>query len=266
MQREAAIRATIIVPPDVDTGSSLAFLAGLDASLDSSVGEIVLDCSELLGASSSQVRVLWHARARCLAAGAGMRLVSVGPGLERVLRVLDLYGLFTVETDPPAHAKGAGAETTGCAGRTAFEIRCEPSIEGIDKAAAEFRSFLVRLGLTEMCTFDLGTAFYEIATNVRLHGKLASGETLSFSAVGENGKMRLTFADSGIPFDAASNVPKINMSEMVKRRQNHGMGLALVARLTDSMSYDRVDGRNVLLLEKALKQERKGWNAGPNKD
>jgi serine/threonine-protein kinase RsbW len=266
MSREAAIRATIIVPPDVDTGASLAFLAGLDASLDSSVGEIVLDCSELRGANSSQVRVLWHARARCLAAGAAMRLVSVCPGLERVLKVLDLYALFTVETGLPAAGKETGARTRESVDREVFEVECEPSIPEIDKVTADFRSFLVQLGLNEMCTFDLGTVFYEIATNVRLHGSLGSGETLSFSAVRENGKMTLTFTDPGAAFDSANNAPKVNLREMVARRQNHGLGLALVARLMDSISYERVDGRNVVMLEKALKPERKCCNAGPEKD
>jgi anti-sigma regulatory factor (Ser/Thr protein kinase)/anti-anti-sigma regulatory factor len=266
MSRETAVRSTLVVPADVDAGSCLAFLGGLDVLLCQPGIEVVLDCSRMQSASSSQVRILWHARGRCVAAGANMRLAYVGPALDRVLKLLDLRDLFLVETSAAPLASEARAVPHRDRSRVVFETTCQITIEGIAKAMAAFRSFLVDLDLPDVCVFDLATVFYEIATNIRQHAGLGSDENMSFSAMLENDKVRLRFEDSGRPFDPSCEVPMFDVREAIRRGRNRGIGLVMVGRLMDSVSYRRSEGRNILLLEKAVRQKGEASDAGKKED
>jgi anti-sigma regulatory factor (Ser/Thr protein kinase)/anti-anti-sigma regulatory factor len=263
MPHDTTVRATITVPPDLNWNTSRGFLADLDGALKAATGEIALDCSGLRNVTSSQIGILWQAKTRCDAAGVAMRLMSVGRGLEKVLRLLDLYDVLVARAAEPgvavasepevpaAQAQGPAADSgTG----NAFGIELEASADGISKAMDAFRSFLTRLDLPEMCIFDLGTAFYEVATNARQHGGLSGRGHLSFTAVYEDGKVKLRFVDSGRPFDPARQAPHFDVEEAISRRQNRGIGLFLVRKLMDSISYERVGEQNIVSLEKRVRQ------------
>jgi len=263
MPHDTTVRTTIIVPPDLNLNASRGFLADLDVALKTATGEIALDCSGLRNVTSSQIGTLWEAKTRCDAAGVAMRLMSVGRGLEKVLRLLDLYdvlvaragepgGAVASEPDAPAaQTPGPGADG---AAENVFELELEASADCISKAMDAFRGFLTRLGLPEMCIFDLGTAFYEVATNARQHGGLGGRGHLSFAAVYEDGRVKLRFVDSGRPFDPARQAPHFDVEEAIGRRQNRGIGLFLVRKLMDSISYERVGNQNIVSLEKRVIQ------------
>jgi serine/threonine-protein kinase RsbW len=263
MPHDTAVRATIVVPADLDEKTSRGFYADLDSALRAGVGVLVLDCSGLRTVSSGQIGILWDARTRCNTASAEMRLAGVGPGLERVLRLLDLYEILVGDeagagaavpprgTEPAAMPEGGSDRATG----DIFEVDLEASVEGIGKAMDEFRGFLARLGLPEMCVFDLGTAFYEVATNARQHGGLRGRGHLAFRAVYQDGAVKLRFVDSGRPFDPGRQAPHFDVEEAISRRQNRGIGLFLVRRLMDSISYERSGGKNIVSLEKRVKRQ-----------
>jgi anti-sigma regulatory factor (Ser/Thr protein kinase) len=223
MSRETVARPTIVVPADVERDGGEAFLAGLAAMLSPTAGEIALDCSRLRSVNSSQINVLWNIRGRCEAAGVPVRLTYVGRGVK-----------------PPL----------------AFESRLEASVEGVSRVMGAFRDFLLGLGLPEMMVFDLGTVFYEVATNIREHGGLGDRSTSSFTAVLENGKMTLRFVDSGRPFDPGHDAHLFNAREAIKRRQHRCIGLVMVRRLMDTISYERLGNKNVVIMERWVRQPR----------
>lgn len=262
MPSESTKQVTVVVPADLGRDSSRAFLVDLDDALDTTTGEIVLDCSHLWNVTSSQIGILWQAKTRCDAAGMTLRLAAVGSGLEKVLKLLDLYDVLVGPPDAPSAVMaseperataGRPAAPEGAAANT-LELEFEVSTEGIGEAMDQFRSFLASLGLPEMCVFDLGTAFYEVATNARQHGGLRGRGRLSFTAVYQTGKVRLTFVDSGCPFDPSRQAPHFDVQQAIRQHQNRGIGLFLVKKLMDSISYERVGDKNVVCLEKSVKK------------
>ena len=259
MLHETVIRPTLVVPADVERDDGRGFLTKLDGLLELSPSETVLDCSRLRDVNSSQIAVLWDARAKCEAAGVPVRLTYVGSGLERVLKVLDLYDLFDVDVQVPQRVierpeVPAPARVGGDV--TVYETTFDASVAGVNRGLEGFRGFLAGLNLPEMCAFELGTVFYEVATNVREHAGLGGTGQMTFTAALEGGKIKLKFMDLGRPFDPEREAPSFSAREAIKRRQNRGIGLYLVRRLMDSLAYERLGDRNVVSLEKLVRHER----------
>ena len=116
--------------------------------------------------------------------------------------------------------------------------------------------FWLRVGLphTAAAAFDL--ALEEVFMNVVMHGSPAQRAPqvhVSLSLVEE--QLTLTVADDGPPFDPlALAAPDITAN--VEERRVGGLGVFLIRQLMDSVSYQRLDARNQLLMTKRL---RSGW-------
>ena len=64
-------------------------------------------------------------------------------------------------------------------------------------------------------------------------------------------RLDFTLTDSGIPFDpTAANMPDITLD--ATDRPVGGLGIYLVRSIMDSVTYERVDGKNVLSMIKRL--------------
>jgi anti-sigma regulatory factor (Ser/Thr protein kinase)/anti-anti-sigma regulatory factor len=244
---------TIPVPADLDEGALEGFFAELEVTLEESLGEITLDCSLLDHATSRHINVLWEAQTKCEQAGVPVRLLAVRFGLERVLRVLDLFDLFTIEK---VTARPADETTGGPPGKAApavLEIEIHSEREEISEAVARLHDFVVRLGLPGSYAFDLETVFYEVATNIRRHSGLGKDDLMSFRMTLSAERITMRFADPGQPFDPTGRKAAFDPRQAIRLKQTNGIGLTMVKKLMDSISYERVGNRlNVLTLEKKL--------------
>lgn len=244
---------SLLVPLDVDEETMEGFYAELDGRLRESPGEILLDCSLLEHASSTHINTLWQARDRCEEAEIKVRLTEVTYGLARVLEVLDLYDLFTAERDGVEARKGVGRPDLNASASPAFSIDVNPTVDGISGAMQDLHDYLVRLNLGEIFAFDLETVFYEVTTNIRLHGDLREGEYIKLTAVPRNGFFHLRFEDTGPHFDPTSRTTDFDPKRAMRKRQRRGFGLAMIKKLVDRLSYERQDDRvNILSLEKRI--------------
>ena len=244
---------TLMGPADIDGDTLEGFYAELEDRLRDSPGELVLDCSLLEHTASSHINTLWQARNRCDEAGVMVKLTSVTYGLERVLKVLDLYDFFAAERDGVEARAGLPGLKVDMAAPPVFEIELEATPEGIGQAMEDFHAFLMELNLGEIPAFDMETVFYEVTTNIRLHGQLGAGESISFRASPQAGVFRLRFEDSGPRFDPTSDRTEFDPRKAMKSRQRQGFGLAIIRRLVDRISYDRHDQRlNVLNIDKRI--------------
>jgi anti-sigma regulatory factor (Ser/Thr protein kinase)/anti-anti-sigma regulatory factor len=244
---------TLIVPVDIDEETTEGFYAELNGQLHESPGEVLLDCSLLEHATSTHINTLWQARNRCEEAGVAVKLTSVTYGLERVLMVLDLYDLFTAERDGVEARTGARGSDLDAARPPVLMLEIAPSIDGIAEAMQNLHDHLIGLGLGEILAFDLETVFYEVTTNIRLHGELREGESIRFSAVPRDGSFHLRFEDPGPHFDPTSRSSELDPKRAMSSRQKSGFGLAMIKKLMDSLSYQRKDDRlNILYLEKKI--------------
>ena len=100
---------------------------------------------------------------------------------------------------------------------------------------------------------QLDIAIDEIFANIA-HYAYAPGTgdaTVQLEFFGQPLSARLTFIDSGVPFDPLERTePDVTLS--AEERQIGGLGIFLVKKTMDAMRYERRDGQNVLVLEKRI--------------
>lgn len=228
----------IVVPRKTDPPNAVSSCyAELDDRLRGRPDAIFLDCSRLDPITSYHINILWDIHLRCRQAGIPLRLLSVRPGLERILKMLDLYHHFEISAEKPILLKS----------------KIRPEAEDIERALDRFRDFLKQLDLDEICAFDLETAFHEVTHNIFLHGGLNRGDLIEFTATSNQGQISLRFVDPGSPFDPTSPASSFDPRVAIRTRQKRGFGLAMIKRLVDVLSYERVDNRlNVVTLKKNL--------------
>lgn len=126
-----------------------------------------------------------------------------------------------------------------------------------DRLRAWIASRGARCGLSEGGLFDLAVCVHEAFCNAAIHGAGSSGRPVTFSARmwREAGNVVLEMEDDGIPFDPRE-VPAPVRPNSLEEAKIGGLGVDLMRRLSDGMSYQRVDGRNRLTLSRRLDRDR----------
>ena len=219
-----------------DEASVTEFLAKLDSRLGQGVSLIQVDCTLLARVTSSHINALWLAREKCDQQGAAIELLNVSNGLRRVLEAMDLADLFLPESGAPL----------------CFHLQLVPTVEGIDSAMSKVVGFLAKSGVPEATAFELQTVLYEVTTNIRCHGQLTSEDSIRFNAQISEQTVRYTFTDNGVAFDPTSRDPNVDYREASRELRQNGFGLAMIARLSDSVEYCRTaDDQNHLSINKS---------------
>ncbi len=99
---------------------------------------------------------------------------------------------------------------------------------------------------------SLNLALEEAVTNVMMYAYPAGEKGLvDIEAELKDGKLTFRITDSGIPFDPTS-VPDADISLDAEKRPVGGLGIFLVRRIMDIVSYERRDGKNILTMQKYL--------------
>ena len=251
MSVRAGKSVTLMVPVDIDDRTTQGFYAELSGRLRETPAELLLDCSLLEHASSTHINTLWQARNRCEEAGVPVKLTEVTYGLERVLIVLDLHHLFTAERDGVEARRGAGP--AGLDAAVPLEQEVTPTVDGIAEAMSELHAYLAEINIGELLAFDIETVFYEVTTNIRIHGKLREDQPIRFTAAPREGMFNLRFEDPGPCFDPTSRATDFDPERAVRTRRRHGFGLSMIKRLMDDLTYERKDDSvNILNLKKVI--------------
>jgi anti-sigma regulatory factor (Ser/Thr protein kinase)/anti-anti-sigma regulatory factor len=251
MQIDSGITPTLLVPADFSGNAVARFDEKLKELLMEHPVSVALDVSQMEHITSSHIRVLWRAYLTCSDAGVTMKLKSPSPGLICVLKVLDLHELFTDDQDSiqPQLRRAVKIESWKTSGIYADEFTADS--RSVNRALKGFLKFLERLPVPDEVMFELRILFYEVATNISLHARTKDNDLIVFSCRVEGSKVIMVFADSGVTFDPTSSTADIDPQTASKNGQTRGFGLTLVRRLTDKMSYVRInDVMNVLTMEK----------------
>ena len=250
---------SIFLPSGCDGRALDVFFEELDTLLEEGVRSVDIDCSLLDHARSGHINALWDALTRCEEAGVKMRLTSTGYGLERLLEVLGLRHLFTLEPVERSPRTAGAPLAFGATRQTAFSAELRPGMDDITGAFIRLHDFLKRLQVSEMHIFDLETVFYEVCSNILRHAELPVGSLISFSATLHGNDLELRFVDEGRPFDPTGNSRDFDHREAIRREQHHGLGISMIRRLVDEISYLREDdARNVVRLRKRVAQGGEG--------
>lgn len=75
--------------------------------------------------------------------------------------------------------------------------------------------------------------------------------TVTFEQEKQAGTVALTFIDEGIPFDPLQ-IPEPDVTLPAEKRQVGGLGIFLVRKTMDEVTYRREHGRNILCIRKKI--------------
>ena len=215
----------------------------------------------------------WHYEGQQVQLTAGEMLFLYTDGLneardaqERPLsrsRVLSLAGQhgdempqrFVELMEQAAHDHAAGIEQsddiTLMALRWMGSNRLELQTDGSDLALLEgfVEQVACRAHLSDHETPRLRVAVEEAVTNVISYARATS---IVLTSEVRDAVLRLTVTDDGHPFDPTT-APMADTSIPVDKREEGGLGILFIRRMSDALEYRRDDGRNVLTILKRIK-------------
>lgn len=101
-------------------------------------------------------------------------------------------------------------------------------------------------------TFSLNLVLEEAVTNTISYGYAdPSGETIELTFTLQKGLLTLTVTDKGEAYDPTLHTdPDISLP--AEERPIGGLGILLIKKLMDSVTYKREEGRNHLILNKHI--------------
>lgn len=214
---------------------------------------ISIDCSRLGQVTSSHINALWLAYLYSRDANVEVCIASPTQSLVRVLKLLDLHDLFMFDDDTIRTRMRKAVRSISSEHKSTYADEFIADIKAINGAMERFRQYLFGIELDREIAIELGTVFYEVATNIRLHSGIREGELIVFTSRLDDEKLTMVFADSGKPFDLSKRVASFVPEEAVRSRQSRGFGLEMIHRMTDNLSYRRLqDSINVLTIEKGI--------------
>ena len=137
------------------------------------------------------------------------------------------------------------------------ELEIEAKVENLDKVLAFVDSELESKDSPMKIQVQIDIAVEEIFVNIAHYAyKPSVGmATICVEVKDEPLEMELTFIDSGIPYNPlAREDPDITLS--AEEREIGGLGIYMVKKSMDKVSYENKDGKNILRIWKGLENEK----------
>lgn len=118
------------------------------------------------------------------------------------------------------------------------------SLQGLVKSAT---GSALQCGLEGDGLFAVELVTEEAVVNVFKYAYHHGEGKVRLRCLGEEDRFIIEVTDWGVPFDATA-MPEPDITLPIEERQVGGLGIYLIKRMTDDMSYTREDGRNILRL------------------
>ncbi len=131
------------------------------------------------------------------------------------------------------------------------EIRIDASRENTDIILSALDRQLEKVGCPEKIQYALDVAVEEIFGNICQYAYEGKGEASIRICVLED-MAKITFIDSGKPFNPLERA-RVDVVELAESDELGGLGILMVKESMDDVSYDYIDGRNHLTIEKRLR-------------
>ena len=132
-------------------------------------------------------------------------------------------------------------------------IRVRADNQGYEKVMGRIKQRMNEAGCSARTITEMETACSEIYANIDMYAykdKEEKGDVLVTTDV-INGAVRITFTDWGIPFNPLEREDPDPILSFKERRKG-GLGIMLVKKICDDVSYVREGDRNILKLEKEM--------------
>ncbi|MBP0972906.1 MAG: ATP-binding protein [Oscillospiraceae bacterium] len=123
--------------------------------------------------------------------------------------------------------------------------------ENLDRVTEFILEQLEAARFPKRTQMQIKLAVEEIFVNIASYAYAKGTGTADISVDISDGMVRITFEDSGAPFDPlAEKDPDVTLP--AEKRRIGGLGIFLVRKLMDHVSYEYKDGRNILTIEKKV--------------
>lgn len=131
------------------------------------------------------------------------------------------------------------------------ELTLTANQDNLMEILAFVRSSLTELGCPKHVIGNVVLAVEEAFVNIALYAYAPNEGDMSLTITGYDNPtyVTLTFRDRGVPFNPLARVePDITLPG--KERPIGGLGILMYKRLMDEVTYEYVDGQNVLTFKK----------------
>jgi len=138
--------------------------------------------------------------------------------------------------------------------RHGFRMSVGAHADGVGKLNAAFAGFAETHALPDAVRRSVNVALDELLANELSHGMAdrdAGSAKVEVQVQLDEERLTVTITDDGPGFDPFGQAePDTTLS--VEEREIGGLGIHLVRKLMDEVSYERRDGKNVVVLVKQL--------------
>lgn len=125
----------------------------------------------------------------------------------------------------------------------------------LDTLCHHIAHFGQTIGLSQKTIFQINLALDELFTNIISYGYKKEGQhRIHFDISCQEGTVIIRVEDNGVPFDvAAFKAP--DPQNTLEDCKVGGLGLHLIRKLMDDISYKRQNNKNVVILRKSVNIE-----------
>ncbi|MDD5556150.1 MAG: ATP-binding protein [bacterium] len=131
-------------------------------------------------------------------------------------------------------------------------IVCANEMEEVGRLAAALDEFGGAHGIPAEAIHDARLAIEEVFSNVVKYAhddRRRHAVTVAFRLEGDGLVLRVE--DDGRPFNPL-DLPRPDLAAPPDRRRSGGWGVHIARSVTDSMTYERAGGRNIIVMRKAV--------------
>ena len=133
------------------------------------------------------------------------------------------------------------------------ELYVEAKDENLDTVIAFVEEQLEAYGCPMKTMMQVDIAVEEIFVNIAhyAYNPAVGGATIRAEVTEDPLQVSITFVDNGVPYDPlAKEDPDITLS--AEDRQIGGLGIFMVKKSMDDMTYEYKDGQNILTIKKKI--------------
>ena len=137
---------------------------------------------------------------------------------------------------------------------TAKELTVEATVDNLNKVTSFVEKALEESGCPMKAQMQINIAIDEIFSNISYYAyQPNTGDaTVQLEISEEPAEVTITFIDQGIPYDPLSQEePDTTLS--ADERKIGGLGIFMVKKSMDDLSYEYKDGKNILKMKKAFR-------------
>ena len=128
-------------------------------------------------------------------------------------------------------------------------------LDEMDNIAAFIEDVGESIGMSPSLVMSLNLALEEAIANVVMYAyPNEEGKHKNIlNAVFENGELVFTLIDSGVPFDP-TKAPEADITLSAQDRPIGGLGIFLIRKIMNEISYQRVNNENHLIMKKRISE------------